>query len=396
MKIFYLTRTDPDENSGGAVIRRGSIHFMRDYGYEVWVVMPAKINQDCYIDEDRKRILINRYDNKVLDKLLILGESVGLLDDYLQPWANKAYKILKNKSIIHAEDIVFATSGGELGMLILGRKLARDTGCKFIINLHDPIAFTTMDKRTLSYRSKRTEWMHVKRDKQEACLFHSSAMVITSSMFYQKNLQAKYPALQSKIFCNHFGYIEKEANVNTKEFNRDSIVITYGGAVGSLQSLQILPEATKFSENIKACIVCDKSKHSQFQSISENVGLYDMMPHDKYLNFLKEETDIGFLSLVGELSDVCVPSKLYEYINVGLPILAIVGGDAKKIIEERRYGVVADYSVGSLNAALEKLCQPAFYNECKRNILMDREEWYMGNKVKELLDMIINDKSECL
>ena len=396
MKIFYLTRTDPDEHSGGAVIRRGSIRFMRDYGHEVWVIMPSEINRDCYIDAQRKRILINKCDHPILNKLLILGESVGLLDDYLQFWVNKAYKILKDKNIIHSEDIVFATSGGELGMLMLGRKLSRDTGCKFIINLHDPIAFTTMHKRILSYRSKRTEWMHVKRDKQEACLFHSSAMVITSSVFYQNILQAKYPKLQSKIFCNHFGYIEKEADINAKEFSNNPLVITYGGAVGSLQSPQILPEATKFSKNIKVCIVCDKSKHSQFQSISENVMLYDMMPHDKYLKFLKEDTHIGFLSLVGDLSHVCVPSKLYEYINLGIPILAIVGGDAKKIIEERNYGVVADYSVDSLNAALEKLCHPAFYNECKRNLLRDREEWYMGNKVKELLDRIINDKSECL
>lgn len=48
-------------------------------------------------------------------------ESLGVFDDYLVPWVNRSYKELV--SLIMPDDLIFTTSGGEMGCLLLGVRL---------------------------------------------------------------------------------------------------------------------------------------------------------------------------------------------------------------------------------------------------------------------------------
>ena len=81
------------------------------------------------------------------------------------------------------------------------------------------------------------------------------------------------------------------------------------------------------------------------------VELLPKMAYEVFMSYLKNEADVGFLSLVDNISNYCVPSKLYEYINIGLPILAVINGDTKEIVNSNNLGVVCDNTRESINVS---------------------------------------------
>ncbi len=54
------------------------------------------------------------------------------------------------------------------------------------------------------------------------------------------------------------------------------------------------------------------------------------MSHRDYIIYMQTNVDVAFLSLSKEYFSACIPAKLYDYINIGLPILAsLPDGEAK-------------------------------------------------------------------
>jgi colanic acid biosynthesis glycosyl transferase WcaI len=70
-----------------------------------------------------------------------------------------------------------------------------------------------------------------------------------------------------------------------------------------------------------------------------NVVLLDEMPRDQQSVFLNA-CDVGFVSLVNGMYGLAVPSRLYNLLAAGKPILAITenGSEPARVIEEERVG----------------------------------------------------------
>ena len=99
-----------------------------------------------------------------------------------------------------------------------------------------------------------------------------------------------------------------------------------------------------------------------------------------------ENIDIGFVSLTNDYLGACVPSKIYEYINLALPILAALpNGDGQNIINQNSYGISCKYyDINGLKNALKKFKDKNFVNKCQNNILRDRDKWFMKNRILEV------------
>ena len=73
-----------------------------------------------------------------------------------------------------------------------------------------------------------------------------------------------------------------------------------------------------------------------YEPLNKNIHFVD--------EFMCENIDIGFLSLVKDYYGACVPSKLYEYLNLEVPIIAALPeGDALDIINTKSYGKACIY-----------------------------------------------------
>ena len=121
-----------------------------------------------------------------------------------------------------------------------------------------------------------------------------------------------------------------------------------------------------------------------------NVFCLPLMPHNEFLHYMQTNADIGFLSLTSAYAGNCLPSKLYEYINLGLPILAsLPDGQAKNLIQERGYGIVCnDGDISSLRDAVTLLLEPARYAAFCRTINEEHENWACENRIPQFVQIM--------
>ena len=358
-------------------MREAAVEKMREQGLKVIVVAPNYNNSKLVIHKDY--ILVPFLNNQ---KFSLLLEHIGFNDDYLDSWVEKSYKELKK--IVKLDDVLFCTSGDELGTIILGYKLKSAINCKFIINFRDPIYKSKIYEKRIVL--KKFNIFHVSREGLEKKLLFGADLIITSSSRYKSSLIYKYPNLQSKIVNNNFGYI-KEFNSSFSIIEKKEFEIIYGGNMGKLQSPEILAMAVKNSPNIKATFIGNYKKNKTLCDLRDHINLLDAMPHEKYLKYTIENGNAGFLSLTNELSEYCVPSKLYEYINLELPILGFIKGQGKEIIEKENFGLVSD-SVKELKENILKLTNPDFYSSIKHDLKKNKKKWSMDFKLNEVLDYL--------
>lgn len=137
MKLFFITRTFPDEKTGGAIIRKGTVENLRKCGYDVWIIAPNYSSKEFVVNKCNRYILCPI---KMSLRISLILESFGICDDYLQYWAKESIRYLID--YVTKDDLIFATSGGELGSIMLGLMLKEKVGSKVVANLHDPIGFT--------------------------------------------------------------------------------------------------------------------------------------------------------------------------------------------------------------------------------------------------------------
>ena len=388
MKIWFLTRSlYPYQKTGGGQIRLGQVNYLKELGWNIEIIMPNYENDK-----------INHIDNIVqvpytkTQKLASLFERIGIYEDYLDKWIDDTFKYIKDK--IKKEDIVFSTSGGELGMIKLGSLLKDKIGCKFVVNFHDPLAYS------LVHGLKLNSKFHISREKQEKKYLKNSDMIITSSKSNQDSLINKHPEFKDKIECNYFGYIKKLDISTDKDKKSAKLKIAYVGNMSYTQRPEVLYRAYERLENkldVEIYFIGNSKNYKPLSTIDDtNVKFIDLMPHDEFLKFMVENIDIGFVSLSNDYLGACVPSKIYEYINLSLPMIgALPDGDGIEIINQNNYGIACRYDdIKSITNAIIKFRDKEYLQEIKNNVVSDKDRWSMQTKIKEvdrLLRELINE-----
>jgi len=380
MKIWFLTRSlYPYQKGGGGQIRLGQIEFLQKLGYKINTIMPNYKEDKLNIVNNITQLPLS-YNIRIASYL----ERVGFYEDYLDKWVEEAYKYLEKK--IKKEDIIFATSGGELGMIKLASLLKKEINCKFVVNFHDPIAYSLVNNLKLDKK------FHVSREKQEKKYLKNSDLIITSSKTNQQSLQNKYPNFKDKIINNYFGYIDKIDLSNYIKENFTKLRIAYVGNMGKLQEPEILYEIYKKlnSSNIEIYFIGNININRKLLKIRElndqNIKFIDFLPHNQFLEFMSKNIDVGFVSLTSDYLGACVPSKIYEYINLELPILgALPNGDGKDIINTFEYGKAHKYdNIEELAKSMRSFLNPTYLKTIKANIIKDKDSWFMQNLVQKI------------
>ncbi len=379
--IYLISPVDVFAINGGALVRKMTAYYMMRKNAEVTIVMPGTHYSNDFRVISTPNISFNKF-NYVL-------ECLGIIEDRNMNWVKSTYKILS--TLVTKNDVVLATPGGEFAPIILGSRLKRKIGCKFVINSHDPLDFTTLGGQL----PRKAKFPHINRDVFEKKYLSSADCIITSTIRYQEELKSKYPSIKDKVYSCYFGYAFSEPpRINVLPHSK-TISIVYGGNFGIYQCPEILAEAVKGDQRVHLYYVGNHTINRNLDKYrgEPNISFFDIMPQEQYLQFLKEKIDVGFLSLKGKLASYCIPSKLYDYINFTIPIIGVVEGDAAKIIKENCYGVTSDYSVEGVKKAIESIIQPSLYMSCVKRLAEDHDQWFMQNKVSNMLDIIEGTES---
>ena len=378
-KIYYLSRSySPYQKGGGPLMRTGAVKYLRELGWDVTVIMPNYASKEFKVENDIWQI---PFKGKHIQKLASLLERVGIYEDYLDKWVNYAFEYLKDK--LNKEDIVFATSGGELGMIKLGSLLRDKTDCKFVVNFRDPLNYGYMNGL------RRDKKPHVGRVKAHEKYIQNADLIITSSQYYADILKSRFSNLADKIYNNYFGYIKEIDLSQYKKQPSDKIRIAYAGMMSSTQKPELLYEAYQKlgSDDIELYFIGNRKNYKPLQNIKDkNVYFIDFLPHEEFLEFMCENIDVGFVSLVNDYYGACVPSKIYEYINLGLPMLGTLpNGDGKEMINEFGFGLACKYDdIEVLSENINKMRKNEDVRRYEKQVLDKKFEFSMKEKIKEV------------
>lgn len=146
--------------------------------------------------------------------------------------------------------------------------------------------------------------------------------------------------------------IQPEENLFITENNlQEKFIVMYSGNIGythNVESIIQLAEAMKDYNNIAFLIIGEGGKKEKIIKMANEKGLsnchfHDFLPADK-LKYSLSAANIGIVTLTEETAAVSVPSKSFNLLSYGVPILNIApnGSELGNVIS--KYGCGASFS----------------------------------------------------
>ena len=210
-------------------------------------------------------------------------------------------------------------------------KICKRKNIPFVLILHDLHPDTAIRRKQIS----KNHPLALLLKKQTRFLMKSSSRIVTLGRDVTQYLIEAYKVLPEKIsYIPNWGreISDISPNFNRHACMRDSFLVLYTGNFGEASDFATLFQAAKqlekVDEDIRFLLVGNGRKKSFWEdyvkrnSIS-NVTFSDFVPEEKYTDLLKQAF-VLVLTLRESSKGMSVPSKLYYYLSVGKPILAIV------------------------------------------------------------------------
>ncbi len=169
----------------------------------------------------------------------------------------------------------------------------------------------------------------------------------------------------------------------------DKFKIAFTGNIGYAQGLDILPKTAALlkKENV-ACefiIIGDGRYREEFEKEIAQNDVEDMFyllgrKKPEEIPYYLAWCDVAFISFADNpLFEMTIPAKLQSYMACGMPILAVAGGETKRIVEEAECGYCC---------RIGKAEQLANLVNGMRNVDLD----FMGQKSREYFERHFNKK----
>jgi len=254
----------------------------------------------------------------------------------------------------HGIDAIFSTSGPVTNHLV-ALYLKRRTGLPWIADFRDPWT-QNMHRTNLRWR----EWLE---DRLERMVHRESDLLVTVTESFARNFRAKFGEELRRVEVIHNGfdpddYRELEGVLRPEE-ERDRWTLVYAGIFYKERNPRLLLRAVRelIDEGrldpgeirLRFAGVFDYPGYSDNVDCVRALGLepaVEILGHLPHRRALEEMNKADLLLLVGDTapgSGDYIPGKLYEYMAVGRPILALaVPGEAASIVERHRLGAVGD------------------------------------------------------
>lgn len=237
---------------------------------------------------------------------------------------------------------------------LIGRALKRATGLPWVAGLRDPWTefLTTPDRWFLPAAiDKHLEHSVLKEADAVECAWQG---IITDAL-------RKYPSLPKQKFHHvpngfdsaDFPTLLPEEQTPTKKFT-----ITYSGSLYGLRNPDTLLRAL---ENLVASNTIDANKlllrcvgrvgedvQAKFQqsTLSKCIEIINYLPHQESVKYLMKSNVLLLIVDSAKESKEIVPGKVYEYIGVHKPVLALAPHDSAvaQLLQETNAGVAIEYN----------------------------------------------------
>lgn len=143
----------------------------------------------------------------------------------------------------------------------------------------------------------------------------------------------------------------------------EKFVVGYAGNIGLAQGLTTLLDAADAlrSSPVKFLLLGEGTDKARIQKLGRiqglgNVEFHDGVPRDRVAPILASCDALLLILRRDPLFEITIPSKVYEYMAAGKPIICSVGGEAARLVGQARCGISMVPSDGvALARAVERL-----------------------------------------
>ncbi len=315
-------------------------HALMEDGHHVAIACPTRKNQA--LRATIEHILVIR---KPISNFYYKKVSVGALKFpfYFNYWRKFLIEILMelNYDAIHIHDLPLGRVGYEM---------AQRFNLKWILDLHENWpAHLRHARHTNTFMGKilssNRQWMNYEKELTQ------KADAIIAVVDEMKTRLIEYGTNPDKILVvqNFFDLNQhKSMKLNPGKKNKEGFVLLYSGGVTIDRGLQIvlkgLAKALEARSDLRLWIIGDGSYLNDLKKmvntlkINNHVSFLGSKPYKEYLEYMKK-ADIGLIPhFKTEQTDNSSPNKLFEYMYMGLSILASDCNSIKRMIQAARCG----------------------------------------------------------
>ncbi|OUS01658.1 glycosyltransferase WbuB [Flavobacteriales bacterium 33_180_T64] len=308
------------------------------------------VSTEEHITVNRLWIYASNSKNKLLRLLAMLSYSFSLVWFFI--W-NKIPKtvIVQSPPLLVAFTCLF---------------FLRNKKRKLILNVSDlwPIAGLELGalKKNFSYKML---------EKIEHFNYKKANLILGQSEEILTHVTSLFPNKTAFLYRNFPDFNPPQIRQITTNENTEKLKIVYAGLLGIAQGIYKLCNELDYS-NIELHIYGSGAEQAAIEEFISNHPELPILYHGHVsrneLHHVLMNYDIAIIPLLNRIYG-SVPSKIFEYARLGLPMLYFGGGEGETIIKKNRLGSVAkagDY--GDLNTVISKIKRHSFSQEQKINI----------------------------
>ncbi len=294
--------------------------------------------------------------------------AVGLLPCYFLNWA---WKVWRQRERIFAEPGVLFAVYPVFSDLAVAYWLQRHYGYPLVVDFRD-------DFSAVMSRGWRRVFRGVYRW-LEGRLLRRAARVTVTTESLKASLAERHQLDPEKIEVV-YNIVPTEA-ASLRQADNQPLRLVYAGAMSAVQRPEILLKAyallvgrrPELKERLQIDLYGPASHYFKLrvqQHLVPGTRFHGFVAHDEVTAQLRR-ADLGFLSLGDPVYAYATPTKLFEYIEYEVPMVAVLPpGASRELIGRHDLGLVAGVGdVEGLAACLEQLCcQPELRRRLRANL----------------------------
>ena len=291
--------------------------------------------------------LINLDENRsLLNKLSFYIRANFFIPDARKWWNIFAFPHAK-KLIRNEEILVVLTSGPPHSTHLIGKKLKRKLGIKWIADLRDP--WTSVYYNQIFPRNKRTKRLD---SRMETSVIKNADLVTVVSNGLKKIFENRSNNIE--IIYNGF---DADDIPKKEAFKTENFVLSYVGNFKPNQNIEIIwqaiaeisQEIIDFKNYFQFCLTgnVDSKVYEDIKkySIESMVQIQGFVSHKTATNIMVESNALLFVVPNAINNQLIITGKLFEYMASRTPIISIgpKDGDAAVILKEAGHNELLDY-----------------------------------------------------